>query len=270
MKFVDIFLPFFISLIFLAIGIITYILSKHDVKQKFLMFCFFTFHWQFLWFLQFFINKVEYADLIVRIGYSGIIFLPISFYDNVLSYLNIKSIQKKIFYILGIIFFISLWMTDYFIEGFFLYPFGYYPDGGWMHIIYMIMVVYIIISMQFKLYKVYKKENYNIKKKQILLIELGVLIYCFAAIDYLLNYPELLNMFNIHIYPIGVFFILASMLLFILSHLLFLTKKLNELNLTLEEKVDERTKALKDMQSELVHKGNLPWLVKFLQVWRMR
>ena len=82
-------LPLFAAIVSLSLGIAGYYLSKGDVRRLFLRLCCITFFWQFSWVVLFISNNSEYAGLICKIGYSGIIFFPLSGYETVAHYLKI-------------------------------------------------------------------------------------------------------------------------------------------------------------------------------------
>ncbi|RLB88942.1 MAG: hypothetical protein DRH26_12555 [Deltaproteobacteria bacterium] len=239
MHYLSAILPLFSSILFLCLGITVYFLSKGELRGVFLRFCYITFHWQFSWVLLFSLHNSEYSDLICKIGYSGIIFLPIAFYETIIHYLNCSKKYLPWFYFLGFLFLISLWTSNLFIKGAYLQSFGYYPEAGILHVGYMMMVAILLILVLFILYRELKEEKKRIRKIQMQFFFVSTIFFCFSAIDYLLNYPALIQKLNVQLYPYGVFFISFSMLVFILSH--FIT-----LNLTLENRVTLKTAQLKN------------------------
>jgi signal transduction histidine kinase len=244
-------LPLFSSLIFIGVGLAVYFLGRGETSKSFMRFCYFTFHWQFCWFWLFFLNNPNYATLIVKIGYSGIIFLPISFYESVCDYLNVKSKSLKYMYGFGVLFLISLWTTNLFIKGYHTYYFGYYPEANMLHVLYMCLVVYAVSNMIIKLGKIYFYEKNPILKNQVKYMFVALLVYCPASVDYMLNYPGILDRLHIMLYPVGVFFIIGSLLLFVLAHFITMNARLTALNLSLERKVEEKTGQLKKSYEEL-------------------
>lgn len=239
MHYLSAIIPLFSSILFLCLGITVYFLSRGKLRGVFLRFCYITFHWQFSWVVLFSLNNSDYSDLICKIGYSGIIFLPVTFYESVIYYLNHSKKYLPWFYYLCFIFLISLWTSDFFIKGAYHQPFGYYPEAGILHIAYIMMVCILMILIFFVLYQELKEEKDPIKKTQMKFFFVSTIFFCFSAIDYFLNYPVLTEKLNIQLYPFGVFFICFSSLIFILSH--FIT-----LNLTLENRVTLKTAQLKN------------------------
>lgn len=239
MQYLSAILPLFCSILFLCTGITVYFLSKGTLRRAFLRFCFIIFHWQFSWFILFSLNSSNYSDLICKIGYTGIIFLPVSCYETVVLYLDLPKKYIIWFYYLCFGFLISLWTTDLFIKGAYLQSFGYYPQAGILHIGYMAMIGVIMLLNFSVLYRVLKKEKDPIRKNQLKFFLISLIVFCFSALDYFLNYPFLVEKLNVQLYPFGVFFISLSLLVFILSHFITLSQ-------TLENRVALKTAQLKD------------------------
>ncbi|WP_232364050.1 ATP-binding response regulator [Desulforapulum autotrophicum] len=165
--------------------------------------------------------------------------MPITFYETVVCYLSLPRKYLAWFYSLAFGFFVCLWTTDLFIKGPYLQGFGYYPEAGPLHVVYLAMVCFLMVQILFFLYRVFKKETDFLRKTQVKFFFISSIVFCFSAVDYLLNYPMIAQELNNQMYPFGVFFISWSMLIFVLSH--FIT-----LNLTLEKRVAIKTAQLKE------------------------
>jgi putative two-component system response regulator len=249
MQYLSAILPLFSAIIYLCLGVSVFFLSRGQLRKVFLRFCYITFHWQFSWFLLFLLNDPEHSELICRIGYSGIIFLPVSAYETLVHYQNHSTRHIRWIYWLCFGFLISLWTTDLFMKGIHTYPFGFYPEANILHLLYLLMVCFLIVRNTVVMIKVIRKEQNPIKKKQLVIFLISTIIFCFSSIDYLLNYPSLIENINFQFYPFGVFFITLSLLVFILSH--FIT-----LNLTLESRVAQKTIQLKESIEALKEAAN--------------
>ncbi len=249
MQYLSAILPLFSAIIYLCLGVSVFFLSRGQLRKVFLRFCYITFHWQFSWFLLFLLNDPEHSELICRIGYSGIIFLPVSAYETLVHYQNHSTRHIRWIYWLCFGFLISLWTTDLFMKGTHTYPFGIYPEANILHLAYLLMVCFLIVRNSVVMIKVIRKEQNPIKKKQLIIFLISTIIFCFSSIDYLLNYPSLIENINFQFYPFGVFFITLSLLVFILSH--FIT-----LNLTLESRVAQKTIQLKESIEALKKAAN--------------
>jgi putative two-component system response regulator len=249
MQYLSAILPLFSAIIYLCLGVSVYFLARGQLRKVFLKFCYITFHWQFSWFLLFLLNDPEHSDLICRIGYSGIIFLPVSAYETLVHYQNHSTRHIKWLYRLCFVFLISLWTTDLFIKGIHTHLFGFYPEANILHIGYLLMVCFVIVRNTVVMVRIIRKEQNPIKKKQLVIFLISTIIFCFSSIDYLLNYPALLKYFSFQFYPFGVFFITLSLLVFILSH--FIT-----LNQTLESRVTQKTIQLEESIEALKEAAN--------------
>ncbi len=227
-------LPLFSAIISLFLGSATFFLAGNDLKRHFLPFCIATFWWQFSWAVLFLYNKPPHADLICRIGYSGIIFLPLFCYATINHYLGISRRDMPALYVLCALFFVCLWSSDIFISGPHPYWFGYYPKAGPLHPLYILMVLYCASRNTISLAQFHGNETNPIKQTQLRFFVLASLVYSLSALDYLLNYPNLVKRLDLHLYPFGVFFITLAVCLFVLSH--FIT-----LNMTLENRVRQKT-----------------------------
>ena len=84
---------FFSSVIFIFVGVFVLRESKRSFPTTFAFFlnCFATFWWQFSWFILFNIYDAHFAKVIIKIGYSGIIFIPVTFFHFYSNYLNILN-----------------------------------------------------------------------------------------------------------------------------------------------------------------------------------
>jgi diguanylate cyclase (GGDEF)-like protein len=193
--------PLISSLLFLAIGIFVVAKNKKITGFSFFLFAFFSFWWQFSWFILFNTYNSTLAYLIVRIGYTGIVFLPVALSSLLMSFTE-TSVKKYNYlnYSIASIFVIFIWSTNFFVRGFYTYYFGYYPKANWLHLIYLVWLTYLLVSSQYKLY-VYKKSiNSPSITNQFKFTLLGSFIYTLAAGDFLVNY-------GVSFYPIGFVFI---------------------------------------------------------------
>ena len=232
-------LPLFSAIISLILGGATFFFSGNNLRKEFLPFCLATFWWQFSWVVLFLYNQEAHAELLCRIGYTGIIFLPVFCYKTVNQYLGVKRFDMPIIYALCLVFLGTLWGSDLFISAASPHWFGYYPKAGPLHPLYLLMVAYFVIQNTLSLIRFHGNEHDPIKRTQLKFFILASVIYSFSGVDYLLNYPELVARLNLKLYPFGVFFITLGVFVFVLSH--FIT-----LNLTLEKRVAQKTFQLRN------------------------
>jgi len=200
--------PLISSLLFLFLGIAVYKNNPNsNINKTFTLVCFVTFWWQFSWFILFNLQSKELAKYFVKIGYMGIIFIPIFFFHFFLSFLpKISKFDKYLLYFsyfLGFIFEIALFTTNYFIDGFYKYFWGFYPKANFLHIAYIILLSFLTIRVIYLLfyYLGKKKEvspDYYYQTKFMLW---ALLFYVPASSDFVVNY-------GIGFYPFGFLFIL--------------------------------------------------------------
>ncbi|HAR63782.1 MAG TPA: hypothetical protein DF296_00070 [Candidatus Margulisbacteria bacterium] len=199
-------LPLFLSLAFLFIGLLVLFKNKtNTVNISFFLLALMTFIWQYSWTFLYHIDKPLLAMNIIKIGYSGIIFLPVTFYQFLVAISESNKERKNIFiaYLIAVLFLLSLLFSNNFISGYYKYFWGYYPRAGIFHPLYLVFT----ISVAFRgLFLVYKKmlASTGRRHQQLLYIVLALFIYFLAAIDYLDNY-------GLQLYPMGIFFVFTSL-----------------------------------------------------------
>lgn len=198
--------PLLSSLLFAALGAFVILNNNSRINRSFFLSCVATFVWQFTWFIQFSLNSIQLAPLLVKVGYSGIIFIPITLYDFYISLLDYKKDNWKVLfaYALGGVFLIFNWSSDLFISGFLHFRWGFYPKAGILHPAYLAMLVILDLRVLYLLVKALVNEQNYIKKMQFIYILAGLLCYSFASVDFIVNY-------GINLYPFGFIFILATL-----------------------------------------------------------
>jgi signal transduction histidine kinase len=198
--------PLISSIAFILLGLLVFLRGiDRGVSSAFFLLCFFTFCWQFSWFILFSFPGFISASIMVKVGYSGIIFLPIALIHFLSNFFRLKEREKltSAFYSIGGLFLALLWGTNYFINGYYEYSWGFYPRAGYIHPIFMLFFLsQNIIGAYIMGAKYYSSKDIKIKK-QIQLFFIAFLIYCLAAGDFLPNY-------GIAFYPPGYLFILIS------------------------------------------------------------
>jgi len=201
--------PFLSSLLFLFLGFSVYWSNRKSIINIiFLFVCFVTSWWQFSWFVLFNIQNEALASYLVKIGHIGIIFIPIFFLHFFLSFLGkISKFDKYLLYfsyLAGLIFEVVLWTTNYFIDGFYKYFWGFYPKAGLLHPLYLLFLTFISIRIIYLLFSFLKREDKvtrSIKRHQAKYMLLALMFYILAASDFLVNY-------GVEFYPFGFLFIL--------------------------------------------------------------
>lgn len=190
----------------------SFVLSKNprsSVNRSFALLCLETFWWQACWFTIYYAGTDAQKDLIVRVGYSLILFLPFTYYHFVVEFLHLKRemVWVRRFYFVGIFWLFLLWASKIFIAGHNEFTWGTYGKAGLLHPLYLIfMVIMAWRVFTFLKASMVDPERSALARNQSKLVFFSTCLYCFAAVEYLINY-------GVAFYPFGVFFILGSFLL---------------------------------------------------------
>lgn len=208
------FAPLISSLLFLLLGFLVFSKNKKaSVNLTFLLVCLVTFWWQFSWFILFSIKDPQIGAYLVKIGYIGIIFIPITFFHFFIQLLGKNIILDKVFtylsYLSGLVLVYLLFFTDYFISGFYKYFFGFYPKAGLAHPAYLALLLLLairILYLSFKDLKATRKIS-SYKFYQLKYVLIALLFYVLSASDFLANYGR-------EAYPLGFIFILIFLAIF--------------------------------------------------------
>ncbi|MDH5744865.1 MAG: ATP-binding protein [Candidatus Aminicenantes bacterium] len=196
--------PLISSILFLIIGGFCFLKKrKSTVSLTFALLCLATFWWQFSWFILFNTTNERSASYIVKFGYTGIIFIPITFFHFFVSFLKAEKDKWLVFvsYIIGLVLVLMLWTTDYFVNGFYRYYWGYYPRARFLHPVHLAQLSFLAIRALVLLVSHWKKQRLSpLRYNQVKYVLLALLAYIPAGSDYAVNY-------GIEFYPIGFIFI---------------------------------------------------------------
>ncbi|MDD5144817.1 MAG: ATP-binding protein [Candidatus Pacebacteria bacterium] len=171
------------------------------------MLCVATFWWQFSWFLLFNTGSETVAGYLVKIGYMGIILIPLFFFHFLISFFKItEKIDRYLLYsayAISFVFEIILITTNHFVYGFYKYFWGFYPKAGVLHPFFLLFLFFLAIWLFYRAISSLRKQgNFNlIEKRQIKYVLWAFIFYIFASSDFLINY-------GIEFYPLGFLFIL--------------------------------------------------------------
>jgi hypothetical protein len=200
--------PLLSSILFLILGASVYWNNrKSTINKTFLLVCFVTFWWQFSWFVLFNTQNEVLANYLVKIGYIGIIFIPIFFFHFFLVFVGESSRFDKILlyfsYSMGFIFEAALLTTNYFINGFYKYFWGFYPKASFLHPFYLLLLAILTVRALYLLFAYLKKKKvaHPTEYHQARYILLSLAFYIFASSDFIVNY-------GVEFYPLGFLFIL--------------------------------------------------------------
>ncbi len=187
----------------------------HDLKSPtnrlFAIWCFLTFHWQISWTVLFNVSDKNIALILAKIGYSGIVFLPILWYHFVNSDLKHWEVEKRIIlwgYLASVLFLSSIWFGHGFLDGLYHYDWGFYPKAGQpFHGLFLVFIAVLYIRCQaIFLWAMKATKGQPERHIQVKYLMLAIGIYGLAATDFLVNY-------GVKFYPLGILPISAALLL---------------------------------------------------------
>jgi signal transduction histidine kinase len=167
--------------------------------------CFSTFVWQLTWAVLFQTSDPQLSNMLVRIGYLLILFLPTSLYQLLVEVSQATNERKYVYisYGFSLLLAVALMTTDLIVSGYYEYYWGHYPQAGLLHPAHVLQTAIVIIRGLFIISK--KQQTVSEPSRSVLgYCKISVLVYFFAAADYLCNY-------GIEFYPPGIVFIATSL-----------------------------------------------------------
>ncbi len=208
--------PLISSLIFVSLGVFVLVKnSKSVLNRLYFLTCIPTFWWQFSWFILFNVHDNDrLASILVKVGYTGITFITITFLHFVVYLIDMKKHLKYVYlgYAINFVLIYFLWTTDLYINGFYRYFFGYYPKANILHVVHLItqLVYGAFYTYVICVIAAIRNKNNPVKFAHIKYALLAYLVYFPASMDYLANY-------GVQFYPFGFIFIILTTLIFCYS-----------------------------------------------------
>lgn len=162
--------------------------------------------WLFTFGFSYLSRSKNTADILLRVGYAGVIFIPITFYHFVSLFLNkkaeISNHKMLMIYLIGCIFVYTVLFTSYFTKGLYHYFWGYYPKAGFIHILFLIFFFLLYLRSFWLLYISSKDTSFTMEyKNRIRYVLLALFMGLLPGLDMIPNY-------GIEIYPYGFVFVL--------------------------------------------------------------
>lgn len=199
-------LPALVSLLFLAYGLYVFLSVKDNPAAKaFFLVCVTTFFWQFTWAVLFQLRAPADALIAAKFGYLLILFLPTTLYHFIADLSVARAERRWVWrsYALAAILAVALLGSDWLVAGMHRYYFGFYPKAGLLHPAHLLQTAVVVGRAIYLLYQS-QRIAVSTERARLRYCLLSVLIYSFAAVDYLCNY-------GIEFYPPGVIFIAFSL-----------------------------------------------------------
>jgi two-component system, CAI-1 autoinducer sensor kinase/phosphatase CqsS len=199
-------LPALVSGLFLGYGVYVLIAKGfHKVSIIFFLHCVTTFFWQGTWAVLFQVRDPELASFLIKFGYLFIIFLPTTLYHffAALSGYPREKLWINLSYGFAIVLACFDVFTNLLIDGSYDYFWGLYPKAGMLHFLHLLQTA-VVVCRGLHIILLQEKIAPSDQRIRLRICLASMLIYSFAAIDYLCNY-------GIAIYPLGAIFTAISL-----------------------------------------------------------
>lgn len=186
----------FVSIAILSIGVFILFNNKMSPVNRSIFFLdLSTFLWLYSYSFMYVTRDYHTALFYMRIGYTGIIFVPVFFYHFTIEFLETKTKIARmflyVFYIFSACCTALLLLTKYLISGLSDYNWGLFPRAGIVHPVFLIYFLSVFNFCVFNLYSYYKANAHTIsdrRRMQIKYLFVAFFITAFTAGDFLTNY----------------------------------------------------------------------------------
>lgn len=224
------------SITYFLLGSWIIIHHKNKIQMLYGMLCVATCFWQGIWAVLFTKLDQTLLYLCLKIGYTGIVFVPAVFYHFIAEFTQQEKHSKWLrwAYVASTIFVVLIWVSPAFIRGFNVFSWGISAKAGTLHPIFVIFVGLVLVRMFLLLLTVRcSPDIQKPKKDQTNWVMAALLIYSCGALDLLSNY-------GLPVFPLSCLFTGAAFICF--SYGIF---RYELLAITLlPENDDERTRRL--------------------------
>jgi len=186
---------------------------KSKVNQSFSIFGIFIFIWLFCFSIAYATTNLDSKLLWFRMGYLGIIFIPVSFYSFIFHLMNRSKdwVVVKINYLIGVAFVLLHLTKSPLVIDLYKFPWGYYPNTSTpVHVVFFIFFLSLFILsntlMGLTLF-MRRREFSQVQYTRIKYALVGSMVGSLAALDFLGSY-------GIDFPPIGFVFMFLYPLIF--------------------------------------------------------
>jgi len=112
--------PLITALLYLATGVfvLQHLRSKEKNAFAYSLWLFATVYWQAGWALVFSLSDPRWANLLIRLNYTGIVFIPVAFYQLIVAFLDAKEDLKwlKVSYVVDLVFAVACWIDGWMVD----------------------------------------------------------------------------------------------------------------------------------------------------------
>ena len=189
--------PLVVDILVLIIGLLVFINKKTKVNVLFSFFCLSVGIWLFGFSMMYFSKNSSTALVWAKIGFVGIIFIPILAFHFINAFLGRNTQVTKYIYLLSVPS-LYLILTNLIYQNVTLHFYGYYPLAGKLYFLFLIqfsiLISYVVITL---LVNLRNPEFSILKRTQARYLFLAFGVGLLALVDYLAKYPF------VKIYPFG-------------------------------------------------------------------
>lgn len=146
------------------------------------------------------------VPVLIRAGYSGIVFIPVTLYHFVVTFLRREdqAVKVRISYALGIFFSAAAWIDSVFVKGYTIHKWGYYPVAGFLHPVFLVFLSLLVLHAVYLLCtELSRTARFSVRHNQIKWVAGAIVAYTPASADFIVNYGA-------SFYPFGFIFTFAS------------------------------------------------------------
>ncbi len=141
----------------------------------------------------------QMALMYCRLTYLGSLFIPLTTFHFTIAVLDEDRQQRNLIiaaYLIGLLFFLPLSQTTWFISGVYSYPWGYWWKCGVGHMIFLGFLSVLMTASFYKLWRGLNTRKSQLARTRLWYVLLALMVAYLGAIDYLPNY-------GFKIYPFG-------------------------------------------------------------------
>lgn len=221
-------LPILCAVVSVTLG--AFVFSRNPrskLHRSFALLCWETTWWQLCWFISYLLVLPEHKDLICRVAYISIVFLPVTYYHYAVHVLDRRKEWKfvRAGYVIGVVFQGLLWTSDLLIAGYTDHWWGYYPRVGFLHPVYLAISLLIVARALIILWNGVRSPDLTpAVRNRNRFAFYSHFIYSIAVVEYAITYGI------VEIYPIGVF---AMLLAFGITSYAIVRHRLLDINIVL-------------------------------------
>src|SRR6266480_161989 len=204
-------LPFLVTAItYLLLGSWIILHQKNKVQKLYGALCIATCFWQGVWVFLLSTMPGNTIYLLLKVGYSGIVFIPAIFYHFIAEFSQKETRSRWIIwtYMASTLLAMSVWFGHQFLTGLNRYSWGLAAKAGIVHPLYLILITFVVVRMFILLRRAgYQPDTPVLKRQQIKWVMAALAIYSFGSLDLISNY-------GIAVFPLSCLFTGVAFILF--------------------------------------------------------